>query len=75
MTETKIAELEKKILDLKKSKDCLQEKFDLLNNEIKQTNKLLDSLWALGKITEKELYRQKSPSISKRIALYIATKL
>ena len=70
----KIAELEKKTSDLEKSKGYLQERFDLLNNEIEQANVLLTALGIQEKTAEDELYQRKSLTISTRIALCIAAK-
>jgi hypothetical protein len=70
----KIEELEKKTLDLEKSRGYLQERFDSSLREVEQANVLLTALGIQEKSAEEEAYQRRPLTISTRIALYIATK-
>jgi hypothetical protein len=70
----KVAELEKKLTDLEKSKKYTEEKLSSATDEIQQANTLLTALGIQEKTGEEEAYYRKVLNISTRIALYIATK-
>ena len=70
----KVADLEKKIVDLERGKKYAEEKLFEANAEIQQSDTLLTALGIQEKTQEEEAYYRKRLTIPTRIALYIAMR-